>query len=85
MQFTNTSLANKVKNLTELWNFVVIVCIFSLEDENPSTRETIWKLWGQIGKKWVEDEATRDEKMKEQLDFQGASEPPTHFPSDSKK
>ena len=58
---------------------------FSLEDENPSTRETIWKIWGQIGKKWVEDEATRDEKMKEQLDFQGASEPPTHFPSDSKK
>lgn len=64
-------------------SFLLFGKIFSLEDETPSTKEAVWKLWSQIGKKWVEDEATRDDKMKEQLDFQGASEPPTHFPTES--
>ena len=57
--------------------------LISLEDETPNVREEIWNLWSEVGKKWVEEEAKRDNKIKEQLDFQGAAEPPSHYPVDS--
>ena len=58
--------------------------VFSLEDDIPSIREEIWNLWNEVGKKWVIDEASRDANLKEQLDFQGALEPPQHYPKDGK-
>ena len=57
----------------------------SLEDDLSEIREEIWNLWSEVGKKWVMEEITRDEKLKEQLDFQGSAEPPAHFPNQSKK
>ena len=65
-------------------SILIPLLLTSLEDETPSIKEETWKLWNQVGKQWVEDEASRDEKLKEQLDFQGAAELPTHYPSDSK-
>ena len=62
---------------------LIPLLLTNLEDETPSVKDEAWKLWNQVGKHWVQDEVTRDDKLKEQLDFQGAEEPPTHYPTDS--
>lgn len=72
------------KNAYSTCSLLIPLLLTTLEDETISTQEEIWKMWSQVGKKWVEEEATRDDKIKEQLDFQGAEQQPDHYPDDCK-
>jgi hypothetical protein len=86
------SVSRVAGNLLLTWREAASCCsllipllLTSLEDENAETREEIWTTWSQVGMKWIKDEASRDERLKDELDFLGAADPPSHFPSESKK
>ena len=63
-------------------SLLIPLLLTSLEDETPMVREESWTLWCDVGKKWVLEQAKHDHKLKEQMDFQGAADPPVHYPKD---
>ena len=63
-------------------SLLIPLLLTSLEDETPMVREECWTLWCDAGKKWVLEQAKHDNKLKEQMDFQGAADPPVHYPKE---
>ena len=63
-------------------SLLIPLLLTSLDDETPMVREECWTLWCDVGKKWVLEQAKHDAKLKEQMDFQGAADPPVHYPKD---
>lgn len=52
------------------------------DDECPENKREASELWSKVGLAWIEDEATRDDRMKEQMDFLGGQDKPSHYPAD---
>ncbi len=48
--------------------------ITGLEDELEEVSSTVWKLWEFAGQKWLEEEAKRDKRIKDMLDFPSEKE-----------
>ncbi len=49
-----------------------------LEDEMPEVRDRVRSVWEAAGQKWLEEEAARDQRIKEMWDF--PADPPSHYP-----
>ena len=52
--------------------------LFRLEDEMPFNSEETFRLWSHVGEDFLSQAASRDKRVKEQVDF--PAEPPTHYP-----
>lgn len=63
-------------------NFPLLVplVITGLEDESPDNVVQCDKMWRQVGNSWLEEEAIRDKRIKDLIDF--PSPPPSHYPSE---
>ena len=52
--------------------------LFRLEDEMPFNSDETFRLWSHVGEDFLSQAASRDKRVKEQIDF--PAEPPAHYP-----
>ena len=55
---------------------------FSLDDDFPDNVSQSRQLWEKVGQAWIFDEAQRDSRMKDRIDFQCEQSQPRHYPAD---
>ena len=60
----------------------LFVSQFSLEDEITKNVEVTKDLWAKVGEQFLEEEASRDRRVKDQIDF--PFEQPKHYPDKGK-
>ena len=61
-----------------LTSFSTLFSPSSLEDEIPKIVEETSEIWLQVGDQYLHEEASRDKRVKEQMDF--PFEQPEHYP-----
>ena len=79
-------------NLLVNWDMAYSNCAYllpllltGLDDELPDNAAKSREIWIGVGKHWIEDEASRDDQMKDKLDFDGEQPQPEHYPRNGNK
>ena len=60
----------------------ILPCFSSLDDDFPDNVSQSRQLWEKVGQAWIFDEAQRDSRMKDRIDFQCEQSQPRHYPAD---